>query len=73
MAKDAEHDYSDEYDDIDEDFLDSTDDAYDLDFNDRKISRRQQRAKSKRSARHRLEDYFERKALRDDDWDFDYE
>lgn len=73
MANDSEYNYSDEYDDIDEGFLESTDDAYDLDFNERKISRKLQRAKSKTSARHRLEDYFEKKALRDDDWDFDYD
>ena len=35
MANDSEYNYSDEYDDIDEGFLESTDDAYDLDFNER--------------------------------------
>ncbi len=75
MAKTQKDDYKDDYDDFDEEFSDVSDDPYDLDFNDNKSSKKQHRAKPKRSARHRIEDYFERKAMKDTDWnwDFDYD
>ena len=63
-------------DDYDDDFLDyEVDASYDLDFNDSKAMKKRLRAKSRRDARHRLEDYFERKALKEqeDDWDFDFD
>lgn len=62
--------------DYDDDFLEiEEDDPYDLDFNDSKAMKKKLRAKSRRETRHRLEDYFERKALKEqvDDWDFDFD
>ncbi|GAA0411498.1 hypothetical protein GCM10009133_19900 [Cocleimonas flava] len=75
MAKNQKHDYEDDFDDFDDDFLEVSDNDYDLNFNDNKTSRKSHRAKPKRSARHRIEDYFERKAMKDTDWnwDFDYD
>ena len=70
MSKDhEENDYEDE-----SDFLEAElGDAYDLDFNDSKAMKKQHRAITRRETRNRLEDYFERKALKEkmDDWDFD--
>ncbi|WP_299874695.1 hypothetical protein [uncultured Cocleimonas sp.] len=75
MAKNQKHDYEDDFDDFDDDFAESSDEGYELDFNENTSSRKQHRAKPKRSARHRIEDYFERKAMKDTDWnwDFDYD
>lgn len=72
MAKDQKQDYSDEFEDIDDFMEDDLDDAYDLDFNDNRITKRQYKARNSRNARRRLEDYFERKALIEDEWDYDY-
>ena len=72
MAKNQKHEYEDDFDDnFDDDFLDSSDDGCDLDFNDNKTSRKSHRVKPKISARHRIEDYFERKAMKDTDWNWD--
>ncbi len=47
-------------------------DGYELDFDDSRVMRRHNRAQSRRDARRQLEDYFERKALKEqeDDWDY---
>ncbi|MEH6457838.1 MAG: hypothetical protein V7749_16025 [Cocleimonas sp.] len=60
--------------DYDDDFVDiELNDDFELDFNDSKIMKRQHKTKAKRDARHRIEDYFERKALKEqeDNWDYD--
>lgn len=60
--------------DYDDDFVDTGfDDAYELDFSDSKAMKKQHKAKSRRNSRRRLEDYFERKALKEqeDNWDYD--
>ena len=60
----------------DDDFLDTElDDVYDLDFNDTKALKKQHKAESRRDARNRVEDYFERKALKEqaDEWDLDFD
>lgn len=60
----------------DDDFLDTElDDVYDLDFNDTKALKKQNKAESRRDARNRVEDYFERKALKEqaDEWDLDFD
>jgi len=61
---------------VSDDFLDTElEDAYGLDFNDTKAMKKQSRAKKKRNARRRLEDYFERKAFkeREKEWDFNFD
>ncbi len=69
----------DDYDDSkyeNNDFLDNgLEDAYELDFSDSKAIKKQHKAKSRRDTRRRLEDYFERKALKEqeDSWDFDFD
>ncbi len=73
MAKSQKHDYEDDYDEFEDDFSDVSDDPYDLNFNDDKSSRNFHRAKPKKSARHRIEDYFEKKAMKDTDWDWDFD
>ncbi len=79
MAKTQKIEYSDEYDDFDGDFSEESGEAYDLDFDDNVDENRksrkpphtkQQRTKHSRNARHRIEDYFERKALKDPDWNW---
>ena len=71
MANDRKQDYL-EADEFDDDFPDfELDDSDDLDFHERKSSRKHKRTKSYRNARRSLEDYFERKALKEDDWDYD--
>lgn len=57
----------------DDDFIDTElEDAFELDFSDTKVMKRQHKAKARRDARHRIEDYFERKALKEqeDNWDY---
>lgn len=46
--------------------------GYELDFDDSSAMKKYKRAKSRLDARRRLEDYFERKALKEqeDDWDY---
>lgn len=59
--------------DYDDDFIDTgLEDAFELDFNDTKAMKKQHKAKSRRNARRRIEDYFERKALKEneDNWDY---
>ena len=70
MAKDRKQDYLD--DEFEDDFSDfELDDSDDLDFHERKSLKKHKKTKSHRNARRRLEDYFERKALKDNDWDYD--
>ena len=57
----------------DNDFVDTElEDAFELDFNDSKAMKRLHKAKARRGARHRIEDHFERKALKEleDNWDY---
>lgn len=59
--------------DYDDDFIDTgLEDAFELDFNNTKAMKKQHKAKSRRNARLRIEDYFERKALKEneDNWDY---
>lgn len=65
-----------EQNDYDDDFVDAgLEDAFELDFNDSKAIKKQHKAKTRRDARHRLEDHFERKALKEheDNWDYDFD
>ena len=74
MANDRKQEYLDD-DEFEDDFSDfefeGSDDSDDLDFHERKSSKKHKKSKSHRNARRSLEDYFERKALKDDDWEYD--
>lgn len=75
MSKNQAHKNQDDT-DFDDDFVeDELDSVYDLDFNDSKVMKKIHKSKSRRTARRRLEDYFERKALKeqDNDWDFNFD
>lgn len=56
----------------DESVENELDNEFDLDFNDSKVMKRMHKAKSRYNARRRIEDYFERKALKEqeNEWDF---
>lgn len=58
-------------------FLDPvlSEDPFELDFNDSKAIKKQHRAISRRQTRHRIEDHFERKALKaqQEEWELDFD
>ncbi len=72
MSADQDQDYLDN--DFEEPRLEDSvlEDGYELDFDDSRSMKKHNRAKSRRDARRQLEDYFERKALKEqeDDWDY---
>lgn len=63
----VQNDYEDDFEDT------ALDDSYELDFNDSKVLKKRNRAETRRQTRRRLEDHFERKALKEteDNWDYD--
>ena len=72
MSQNKDHYDYDDANDFNDGELDS---GFDLDFNDTKSMKKRHKNKARRNARHRLEDYFERKAMKaqNDEWDLDYD
>ena len=74
MNKEQEDEtHEDNFDELD--FGLGLDDGYDLSFEDSKAKNRQHKAKSRKNARRRVEDYMERKAFkkRMNEWDIRFD